>query len=61
MRDSIFREFEQSRSRDGVRGSYGLGLALARAAAEAHGGTISVEPSPLGGARFEIRLPRATA
>ena len=37
----------------------GLGLAIARKVVEAHGGTIEVRQSSLGGARFEIRLPRA--
>lgn len=35
----------------------GLGLALARAVAEAHGGTLSVESAPGQGATFELRLP----
>ena len=39
--------------------SRGLGLAFARLAAEAHGGTISVQDSALGGARFELLLPNS--
>ena len=35
----------------------GLGLAIGRKVVEAHGGSIAVGNSPLGGARFEIRLP----
>lgn len=35
----------------------GLGLAVVRAVAKAHGGEVSVANNDLGGARFEIRLP----
>jgi signal transduction histidine kinase len=40
-------------------GSSGLGLAIVRAVAEAHGGTVTLEPpvGDLGGARFVVRLP----
>jgi signal transduction histidine kinase len=36
----------------------GLGLAIVHAIVTQHGGTIAVERSPLGGARFAVRLPR---
>jgi two-component system sensor histidine kinase MtrB len=36
----------------------GLGLSIAQAYARAHGGEIVYEPSPSGGARFELVLPR---
>jgi signal transduction histidine kinase len=35
----------------------GIGLALARAVVEAHGGTISVESPPGVGATFTVALP----
>ncbi len=57
LRESIFRAFEQAPTHAGRRGGFGLGLALARAAAEAHGGSLELTESPLGGARFEAQLP----
>jgi two-component system OmpR family sensor kinase len=35
----------------------GLGLAIVRAVAEAHGGSVAVERGSRGGARFVVRLP----
>jgi two-component system sensor histidine kinase KdpD len=40
---------------------YGLGLVFCRLAAEAHGGTIHVEPRAPQGSRFVVRLPRGNA
>ena len=40
-------------------GGTGLGLALVKGVVEAHSGYIKYETSPLGGARFEARIPRA--
>lgn len=48
----IFRAFVTSKP-EGT----GLGLALVRKIVEAHGGHVSCGVSPLGGARFSIRLP----
>jgi signal transduction histidine kinase len=60
-RERVFDRFtrlEPSRDRD--LGGTGLGLTVVRAVAEAHGGTVHVDDSPLGGARFAVRLPAAT-
>ena len=51
-RDKIFEPFFTSRA-DGT----GLGLAIARQIIEEHEGTIVVDRSHLGGARFTISLP----
>ena len=36
---------------------HGLGLAMVRETVELYGGTLAVDTSPLGGARFELHLP----
>ncbi len=46
---------ESSRNRN--RGGAGLGLSICRNIVEAHGGTISARPSPLGGVWITVRLP----
>lgn len=52
-----FYRVEGSRSRR--TGGRGLGLAICRAIAQAHGGEIDAEPSPLGGLRVMLTLPLA--
>ena len=41
-----------------TRGGAGLGLAIARQIADAHGGTIEVQSTPGGGSTFVMRVPR---
>jgi signal transduction histidine kinase len=57
-RERIFERFvrlDESRSRD--EGGAGLGLAIARDVAARHGGGLTVDTAPEGGARFTLRLP----
>jgi signal transduction histidine kinase len=57
-RERIFEPFYRlDRSRDRATGGFGLGLSIAHKAVRLHGGTLRVERSPLGGARFAISLP----
>jgi signal transduction histidine kinase len=52
------RVFDRFYSRtSGDRGGSGLGLAIVRAIVERHGGTISLEDSPLGGLRVVVVMP----
>ncbi|GAC1314133.1 MAG: hypothetical protein NVSMB2_03110 [Chloroflexota bacterium] len=55
-RDRIFAKF--ARLHEGGIGT-GLGLAIARAATHAQGGTVHIEDSCLGGARFVMVVPNA--
>ena len=58
QRQRVFEPFtrlDPSRSRHS--GGTGLGLAIVRRISEKHHGTVSVEESPLGGARFKLIWP----
>jgi signal transduction histidine kinase len=50
-----FVRLDEARSRD--EGGSGLGLSIVDEVVRAHGGSVSIEQSPLGGARIQITLP----
>jgi signal transduction histidine kinase len=54
--DRIFDRFRSGSQLSGNRGT-GLGLALVRAVAHAHGGEVTVRSTPGEGSEFELRLP----
>lgn len=54
--ESLFEKFQRGRS-EGAVGGVGLGLAICRAIAHAHGGGIRAERVPTGGAAFVVTLP----
>ncbi|MEO7295536.1 MAG: ATP-binding protein [Candidatus Limnocylindria bacterium] len=59
-RDRVFERFvrlDAARARDA--GGSGLGLAIVAELVAAHNGSVEISDSPLGGARVEVRLPRA--
>jgi two-component system, NtrC family, nitrogen regulation sensor histidine kinase NtrY len=55
-RERVFEPYETSR-----KSGTGLGLAIVKKIVLDHGGEIWIEDSPLGGARFCLRLPRVPA
>lgn len=57
--EKVFDKFYRLRRTQS--GGTGLGLSIAKGFVEAHGGTITLENAPLGGALFTITLPTETA
>lgn len=55
-REIIFSLFQRLHTQEAIPG-HGIGLALARKLAQAHGGTVWMEPAPSGGSRFYFTLP----
>jgi signal transduction histidine kinase len=55
----LFEPFRRTRGAEAGRaGGWGVGLALVRAVAEAHGGRVDVTSTPEDGTCFTVRLPR---
>ena len=62
QRQRVFDRFvrlDEARARDA--GGSGLGLAIVREIVTAHGGTVVISSSALGGARFVVRLPASAS
>ena len=60
-RDRIFERFVRLDAARGPEGGAGLGLAIARSIAAAHGGTLQLAQSGVSGSTFVVLLPRPDA
>ena len=60
-RGRIFESFVQLRRSGEVKQGFGLGLAIVKRVMEWHNGSVVVDTSPLGGARFTATWPANTA
>jgi two-component system sensor histidine kinase KdpD len=58
MEARIFEKFTRG-EKESAKPGIGLGLAICRAIARAHGGEIRAERIPAGGALFTLTLPAA--
>jgi two-component system OmpR family sensor kinase len=56
-RERIFESFVQLQRSGEVKQGFGLGLAIVKRVMEWHGGSVAVDASPLGGARFTATWP----
>ncbi len=57
QRERVFRMFQRLHGREDYGGGTGIGLAICKKIIERHGGSITLDDSPLGGARFVFSLP----
>lgn len=58
MREEVFRPFTRlDTSRNSKTGGVGLGLTIAQDVVQAHGGSIALDASAMGGLRVTVRLP----
>jgi signal transduction histidine kinase len=55
----LFTPFQRGLQGERFPQGMGLGLSIAHDLVQAHGGRLTFEPPPGGGARFEIHLPRS--
>jgi two-component system, OmpR family, sensor kinase len=61
IRDRVFERFTRGAGEGAPHGASGLGLAIVRAVAEGHGGTVELDDAVGGGARFRVSLPAGAA